>query len=332
MKRIFLLVVIGLLLAGCGLVDTAPENLSNAVSMGWDEGVEAIMLDNEVLNPGESLPVWTDTRPLAGTNVAQVIFRVEMDEDVLNLGEEAPVYLYGAGLIELQDEEAAFQNIDQISAQGGIQLRAFQPSAGSESAMIDWLMEPGNMFGFGRVRDFSPTLADALETGSTGQTTMGFFLTGGYALQTAVLTNNENITTLADFQCEGRMVPHSNRAQLTYFAITDDERVLIGSGIGLFNDMPAADSATEFTCNLEGEAGIVFRGTVEGVEGAQLVDMVIEGLKVQTENGQSSSFDEVAVYGFNIGMPPTFNIGMPPGGNAAWGTILTDFNIGMPPN
>ncbi len=148
-KRIFLLIISTSMLVGCGLDSVPQEGLTNAVSMGWDEGVAALKLTNEILKNGAG-KVWLDIQPLAGTNVAQVTYRIEMEEDVLNkIDWEAPYYLYGGGLLQLQDGKTVFLKDGSFSTDGEMQLWAFQPGPDGQ-ALVDWLTEPQNMVTFGR--------------------------------------------------------------------------------------------------------------------------------------------------------------------------------------
>ncbi|MCA9931177.1 MAG: hypothetical protein KC419_21980 [Anaerolineales bacterium] len=327
MKRILLLSIAVLLLVGCGADLSSQDGLSNAAKLGWDEGVAAIMLDLKGFYENPATQVWTDMRPLADTNVALVTYRVEMEEDALKLGGDGPYYLYGGGLLQIKGDDVVFTDIDQFSAEGEAQFRAYQASSSGEAAIVDWLGEPRNLAGFGAfgTKGFIP--ADAIKPGdgnASGEIIMASVATAGNGTETAVLTTNENITELADFTCFGRMIPNSNQASLSYTAKTTDDRILVGAGIGLLHNMPAAKADTTFECTMDGKGGVAYRAAVDHVEGAEIVGLVVEGLKVRTANGQTTSIDKATVYGFNIGMPP--------GGDAAWGTVLTDFNIGMPPN
>jgi hypothetical protein len=104
-------------------------------------------------------------------------------------------------------------------------------------------------------------------------------------------------------------------ASLTYIGETEKGQVFIGTGIGGFADMPPAKSDITFDCNMEGRGGIISQTALIDVEGAHIVDLVIDGLKVRTDDGQTSSIFKVYVGGFHMGdgrQSLNFNIGMPP--------------------
>ena len=348
MKHILLLAVVGLLLAGCGLADTAQDNLSNAVSQGWDEGVAALKLNDQILENGAG-KVWTDMRPLPGTNVALVNIFGELEGDALKLGGDGPHYLYGGGLLQLKGDEAIFVQIkgnEGFSTEGDMRLWGFQPESGGQSVLVDWLLEQKNLAGFGSFGTKGLIPAEALKLGDDGsidEIVMASVITAGNGVESTVLTTNENITAFKAFLCDGRMIPGSNQASLKYIAQTDDDQIFVGAGIGVMEGMPAAKANTAFDCGMAGKGGFISHATVENVEGAQISDLIIEDMNIQTENGQSTSIVKIYVAGFNIGMPPglvlgdgntlgNFNIGMPPSLVLGDGNTLGNFNIGMPPS
>jgi hypothetical protein len=112
MKRIFLIIPL-LLLAACGLESIPEDGLTNAII--YNEGVAAL-LENYELAEVTVNKVWTDMRPLANSNQANVTYRLELAEDVLKTGEEGPFYLYGSGVLQVKDEEFAFT--EQTAVQG----------------------------------------------------------------------------------------------------------------------------------------------------------------------------------------------------------------------
>ncbi len=302
MKRLFLLVIAALLLIGCS--DYVPTGgLTNMVSQGWDEGVAAVLLDNEAIY-AKAEHVWTDMRPLANTNLAQVSFRIEMAEDALKMGGDGPFYLYGGGVMQVEEADFTFKDQTPISAVGAGQVAISRLDVDKDTQILHTAYDL-HIVGL-------TAQIDGLMDAPVAVSMFGTATTGG--VQSNILTQNENITTLKAFQCTGRMIPDSNMANLTYIGETEKGQELIGAGIGLLYDQPAAKSDGSFDCTMEGTGGVTYRSAIEGIEGTQLVDLAFEGLKVQGENEQTSAIYMPHVLGFIIGDGGSmnFNIGMPP--------------------
>ena len=309
MKRILFLIIMMVILADCGMESNPQEGLTNAVGLGWDEGVAAVFV-SEVSEVTVN-KVWTDMRPVVGTNRSNVSFRVEMAEDALNMGGNGPFYLYGGGVLQVEDSNFTFKDQNLIKGEGAGQMSLFQRGVDEAATTIS-----------GRPHLALTAQIDGLMAQPTDVTMVGTAHAGGQVME--ILTTNENlITALETFQCEGRIIPDSNMASMTFTAKTEGGQVLIGAGIGLLEDAgignlidgPNANFYAPFQCNMEGTGGVTYSAAVDGIEGAQLVDLVIEGLKVRTDDGQPSSIYKVYVGGFHMGdssQSLNFNIGMPP--------------------
>lgn len=302
MKRLFLMAIVALLLIGCS--DSAPADaLTNMVGRGWEEGVAAIVLSEDRVNVNAE-HVWTDMRPLSNTNYAQVTFRVEMAEDVLKTGGSGPFYLYGGGLMKVEEANFTFKDQTPIRGQGTGQLVL-------SSSDVSGVMHSAYDLPLVGLTAQVDGIADSPITVSV------FGAASASKVQSNVLNTNETMMTLKNFQCTGQMIPGSNMARLNYIGETEKGQMLVGAGISLLYDQPAARANGSFDCSMDGKGGVTYRAAIEGIEGAHLVDLVINGLKIRTENGQVITVGTAAVNGliFEDGNKPgtlNFNIGMPP--------------------
>ena len=282
------------------------KGLTNAVGLGWDEGVAAVFV-SEVSEVTVN-KVWTDMRPVVGTNRANVSFRVEMAEDALKVGGNGPFYLYGGGVLQVEDSKFTFPDQNPIKGEGAGQMSLFQLGVDEVASSIS-----------GHQHLALTAQIDGLMAQLTDVTMVGTAHAGGQVME--ILTTNENlITALETFQCEGRMIPDSNMANMTFTAKTERGQVFIGGGVGLLEDAGVgnlvdgsnANFDAPFQCNMEGTGGVTYRAAVDGIVGAQLVDLVINGLKLRNEDGQATSINMVTVYGFHMGdgsIPLGFNLG-----------------------
>ena len=125
----------------------------------------------------------------AGETEAHVTFRVTTEDDAL--GANGP--LYGAGCIVLGESDMRFDEEKTFTCQGSGQLRAYQTDPEGDAALVDWLLE----------QNYASLTAqiDGVMTLLTDVTIVGWARAAGG--ETAVLTNNENISELNRFPMPG---------------------------------------------------------------------------------------------------------------------------------
>ncbi|KAA3663420.1 MAG: hypothetical protein DWQ04_10700 [Chloroflexi bacterium] len=311
MKRLFLLVVIGLLLVGCGLADTAQDNLSNAASLVvYKEGVAAVFPDQEPLTVEKANLQCAGIFVQRKTSV-DVTFRVTIDDSAL--GVSGPIF--GAGSIVLGESDMRDFEGQAFTCEGSGQLRAYKTNPEGPAVLVDWLLEQ-------KFDSFKIDI-DGATTTLTNVTMTGLARAGGG--ETAVLTNNENIAELKSFQCQGKMIPNSSQAAVTFTAETSDGQTFAGGGILETSELinMGADP-NDFQCNMT-EKGFVsqkytadlvlgFKGTDEELQAAQgntvpMVNLFFPSLNIRRGGQEQQIMFETFMTGttsnFNIGMPPT---------------------------
>lgn len=274
MKRIFLIIPM-LLLAACGLDAISTDGLTNAVI--FNEGVEAPFEDYELTEVTVN-KVWTDMRPLANSNQASVTYRLELAEDLLKTGEEGPFYLYGSGVLQVKDE--AFTFAEQTAVQGQSdnpsQIRIWLPTEDADAPIYGLPMELT-----AQIDGFTDGTRDTLITG----------LAVWPGQEPAVLTNNENITELSAFQCQGTMVPNSTQALVTFSAETLEGQSFAGAGLLETGTVASAnDNQTGFQCSMEGngqlthdpvvEFGNEFKGSDEELQAFQPTTVPVHNIHI----------------------------------------------------
>ena len=119
--------------------------------------------------------------------------------------------------------------------------------------------------------------------------------------ETAVLTQNENITTLADFQCEGRMLPDSNQASVTFTAKLEDGETVRGGGVFFFPDVNNLKANAAFDCTMDGKGGVTYLANIEDMRSVQVIHIIFAEVVINTEDGRSFSIESPAISGFHMG-------------------------------
>lgn len=289
MKRLLFLIPL-LLMAACGLDAIPDEGLTNAVI--YNEGVAALF-ENYELTEVTVNKVWTDMRPLANSNQANVTYRLELADDLLESGGTGPFYLYGSGVLQVMDDEFAFAGETAVTAESISpgQMRILVPTEDTEVAIHGLPLELT-----AQIDGFAEIAKDVLVTG----------LAVWPGQEPAILTSNENITELSTFQCEGKMVPNSNQAMITFTAETADGQSVTGASLLATGTTAANDSPTEVQCSMEGKGQLThdpvfefdngFKGTDEELQAFQpatvpVHNIHIPSLRLRSGSGQQIMFE-----------------------------------------
>ena len=222
MKRIIMLVVVALLLVGCGLDSVPQGSLSNSISMGWDEGVAAATAPS----------VECDVHPIVGSHQAQVSCQLEIVDDSVKLGEVLRFHL--AGVLVMSESESAFVDGKLIRSSGKF-------LSGWPSKVVDLAEMLGVIELTAELDDFRSPV------GIVGAVTMEG------AKELTVPTSDKNETnTLAISTCEGKLIPNSRLAIVT-FTGKGTTRNIAGGGL-LDTNLMSLDEM----CHEVSAEGVVF--------------------------------------------------------------------------
>jgi hypothetical protein len=271
MKRIFLIVPL-LFLAACGLKAIPDEGLTNAVI--YNEGVAALF-ENYELTEVTVNKVWTDMRPLSNSNQASVTYRLELAEDLLQSGGDGPFYLYGSGVLQVKDDAFTFAAETAVQGQSEkpVQMQIWLPSGDTNAPIYGLPMELT-----AQIDGFTAISKDSLITG----------LAVWPGQEPAILTSNENATELSTFQCQGRMVPNSSQALVTFTAETAAGQTITGAGLLETGKIASAeDNHAELECSMEGKGQVTHDPVFEFGNGFKGSDEELQAFQPATVSGHN---------------------------------------------
>ncbi len=299
MKRLLFIVLVGsLLLVACGADSIPQDGLSNAVSLGWDEGVAAVFLDQESITV-DKVDIQCAGIFVQDENRAHITYRITTENAALN----ANGPLFGAGLLVLGDGNTLFSKSQPFTCEGSGQLRAYQTNPEGQAALVDWLLELKASSLTAQIDGVMRSLDDV--------SMVGVATAGGGEL--TILTNNENIAVEpTTWQCRGKTIPNSSQAIITFTAETADGQAFGGGGILETGENMAGDDSTEFQCSLQepGKMSVVYEPNPDNYMLGltfRLVNISMPTLQMENSNGQQIMFETFmtgTVLGFNVGMPP----------------------------
>lgn len=271
MKQLLGIIFLALLLIGCGAETAVQDTAANLSARGGDTIV--VNVDN----------VWTDMRPLANTNRANAIFRLEIVEDAAKLGSDEPIIIYGGGTVVINHEEQYFTlNEELLQARG----RGRMTVCADDKPQENGLFYPCGLPIISLTAQIDGVFAEPVEADIFG---------------TAVSANAKedplefpgmsvaDRSELSEVSCMGRLIPNSNVAQIIMIGeLKGGETVRGGGLLHLGNDFTApAKEMGIFQCELDGTA---MHSTVEGklpTDELNMEHIMFETLTLNFENGET---------------------------------------------
>ena len=213
MKRIILLVIVALLLVGCGLNSVPQEGLTNAVGAGKGDSVAS--------------QVKCDVHPLVGSQQAQVTCLLDIVDDSMKPGDALKLHL--GGVLVTSEGESAFVNEKLINS-SGIVLSGLPDKVASEDELI-------------AVKEMA--LTAQMEGFSNPVEIVGVASLEGAKELKIPAGDGKETSTLTISMCEGTMIPNSNLASITIIGELKDGQQIAGGGILNTSIMSLADMCKE---------------------------------------------------------------------------------------
>ncbi|KAA3663422.1 MAG: hypothetical protein DWQ04_10710 [Chloroflexi bacterium] len=276
MKRIIFLIIGMLFLAACSAESVLDDGLSNAVSLGWDEGVAAVFAEANVNS------VKCDVHPWMNVNQAQATCRLDVGkEDALKLGADGPVTLYLGGLLTVSDDKFTFDTDKPFTGEGKGQMRIAAPFGEGDETQI---LQNVNELPIVSLTAQIDGLRVPVEI--TGVASMAG------AKEFNVPSSGENLISAFEVSnCEGQMIPNSSLASIIMIGELKDGQQVMGGGILDTN------VTTEMGGNPDGfQCDISARGVVFEVE----VNLITWGGDVATAKITNSETGSPIIYGVVI--------------------------------
>ncbi|KAA3663421.1 MAG: hypothetical protein DWQ04_10705 [Chloroflexi bacterium] len=295
MKTIYLLIVAALLLVGCGL-NEASQNTTASIGTGNEKGDGE---ETAVLPTGETIltalkDIQCEGMTIPNSSQVQITYRVELAEDGLKMGGSGPYYLYGGGILQAEGNKNSFDGAVQFECSGVEKTAVMHLQKSKQEEAHKLLVENLNLTA--QIDGVTTSLSDTSIRG----------LANMEAQNPDFLLEEEGIYFLANFQCQGRMIPNSSTASIIFTGETKDGQQFFGGGnldTGL--DLKSTNNFSKFQCSLKGNGRVHMLTATEDKSGATLTNLALEGLELRSANGQSFLIEIASVCGFNIGMPPS---------------------------
>ena len=251
MKRIILLVAI-LLLDGCGLSEAA-ENTTASIGADIEKGEETAVsaaLSADTSAKSEDIEIGIKDIQCTGITIpnsaeARITFRMELVEDALELGGDGPFYLYGGGVITAKGFIIAKENPTPFQCAGLEKTAVAQLKATQEQARKIYV---GNMPLIAQIDGKKESLSEV--------TLVGLAINAGE--NQSFFTEGKVIGELADFQCEGELIPGSQIASITFSGRLKDGRQITGGGLmNPGTNILVANEANPFMCHMTGTGSLI---------------------------------------------------------------------------
>lgn len=300
MKRVFLLIVVALVLAGCGLSEAA-EDTTASVGISNEKGgtEDTNVIADDVVVTVDS--VKCDVHPLANSrNQASVTCLLTVDEDSLKLGGDDPIDLYLGGTLKvLADDDylKPFRDDGALTANGKGTFNMCEGDAPSKNGLF---------YPCGLPFMILTAQIDGLRVPVE---IVGAAATAG-ASEMVLPTTSENVPAiLVGMQCEARMIPDSGIAQIIMIGELKDGREIVGGGL-METGIIATGNTTPMIagCTMENESENVYLGGALGDENSTISTHSLNfgGIRVtlKLENGDEKT---TIVSGWVIGQGPVPN-------------------------
>ena len=277
MKRIVFLAVVFVLmiaLSACGAEIRPQDGLTAA--MGASQSETAVLVNNEVYD-ANILDFQCSGVFQPGSADARINFQLTTDNEALG-GDTA--VLYGAGSIVIGESDMGFDEAQTFTCQGSGQLRAYKTSDTGSASLANWLLE--------LQLDSLTAQIDGVMTPLSDGTGVGLAVWPGQ--EPAVLTQNENISELKTFQCQGTMIPNGGQAAITFTAETVNGQKITGGGILETGEHTETGSnSEEIECSMQdkGWVSAIFEpNDANYMLGQTYLNLTVPNLQIRNSSGQ----------------------------------------------
>lgn len=269
MKRLLILCMALFLLSACSLANNTQDTTAS-LSLKNSEMIE-VTVDQ----------VWTDMRPFADSNLANVNFRLEIGRDAIKLGSDNPIVLYGGGTIEVENKDFAFSNERQFIGEGQGKMMICANGDNWENQLFYPCGLPVTSL-TAQIGGFASGVESVKLWGLVASANAKEDLLDFPGLSVA------NISDIGQVQCNGRLLPDSNMAQIIMIGEYESGEPFRGGGLISLGEAfdGSGIAGINFQCELDGKASV---GEVTSAlsEGMTMWQLSLNDLKLTFENGQS---------------------------------------------